>query len=324
MRISSIVGGAETFEFDALIATPESYNNAAKINDLRLACGSPVVKLVKVPFVYKPLVNHSGGVKTANGLSVKFCSTELRYSLKQNLDNPHNLSLLRKAITILLNRMFLSQLIPKDISEITNIIFSFIDDVIFEILYEWRTLLGHEKGRIVFEKWLNKFIIELENEGKIDNMYVSESDSFIGISKYLTLILIYLISLVNLIKKKKLDISHYELNRMYLLFNRLLMDGNIKEQRCEHSEFCIPYIYCHSDIENNIFFSKTSNTKYSVFKCQFGDVIRKEVLNLTLNCESNSNNIETDDCYYLTFEFVKKKLDEFFQVNETESSSFFQ
>ncbi|OLQ18011.1 Phosphopantetheine adenylyltransferase [Cryptosporidium hominis] len=284
LRISSIVAGADIFEFDALIATPESYNNAAKINDLRVACGSPVVKLVKVPFVYKPLLNHSEGVKLTNGSSVKFCSTGLRYSLKQNLDNPLNLSILRKSITSLLNKMLPSELIFNDISAITNMIFSFIDDIIFEILYGWRALLGYEKGRAVFEKWFSQLILELEKEGKIADLNLVENNSFLSISKHLTLIIIYLISTLNLIKKKKVEISHSDLKKINLLFNKLLMDGDSKVKwGCEHSEFCIPYIFCHSDVENNIFFSKANSIKYSTFEYQFGDLIGDEVLNLALN-----------------------------------------
>ncbi|OII74887.1 cytidylyltransferase [Cryptosporidium ubiquitum] len=278
LRISSIVGGADIFEFDALIATPESYNNAAKINDLRLACGSPKVKLVKVPFVYKPLIDHSGGLKTTNVIPVKFCSTELRYSLKRNLDNLFNLSLLKKAIMISLDKVLFSGFISKDISEMTNMIFSFIDDVIFEILYEWRALHGHEKGGIVFEKWLGELITELEKEGKMERLNLLENNSFIRISKYLTFILIYLISSLNLIKKRRVGISHCELNKVYFLFSRLLMDEDKEEARgCENSEFCIPYIYCHSDIEKNIFFGKASNKKYSGFKYQLGDLTKKRI-----------------------------------------------
>ncbi|KAH8582581.1 cytidylyltransferase (HIGH family) exon-1 [Cryptosporidium sp. chipmunk genotype I] len=326
LRISSIVGGADIFEFDALIATPESYNNAAKINDLRLACGSPVVKLVKVPFVYKPLVSHSeGGVKLTNGLSVKFCSTGLRHSLKQNLDNPFNLSLLRKIIALSLDKMHSSELICNDISAITNMIFSFIDDIIFEILYEWRTFLGDDKGRAVFEKWFGKLILELEKEGKTVNSDPVGNGSFISISKYLTFILIYLISSLNLIKKNKVEISHYVLNKMYSSFNKLLIDGDNKEKwDCENTEFCVPYIFCYSDVENNIFFRKAGDIKYSEFKYQFGDLIGDKVLNLALSYKSRSNNVDAYENYYLTFEFVKKRLNKFFQVNEIESRSFFQ
>lgn len=296
-----------------------------KINDLRLTCGSSLVKLVKVPFVYKPLLNYSTkGIKATNGLSVKFCSTELRYSLKQNLDNPCNLSLLRKSVTLILNKMLISEFPSKSISSIMNMIFSFIDDVIFEILYEWKILLGSEKGKIVFEKWFGKFITELEMDEVMANLDSTESGSFVNISKYLTFILIYIISSLNLIKKDKTEILTCNLNKLYLLFEQLLLDGyNKNDEGCENSDFCVPYIFCRSDIEQNIFFSKSSNLKYSSFKCQFGDIKEDKTLDFALKYRNNSNNVAYED-YYLTFEFVKKRLDEFFQVNEIESRSFFQ
>lgn len=309
-----------------MIATPESYSNAVKINDLRSVCGSSLVKLVKVPFVYKPLLNYSEkGIKVTNGQSVKFCSTELRYSLKQNLDNPCNLSLLRKSVTLMLNKMLISEFPSKSFCSIMNMIFSFVDDVIFEILYEWKIQLGSEKGKVVFERWFGEFIAELEMDEVVINPDSTENDSFANISKHLTFILIYIISSLNLIKKDKTEILLYNLNKLYVLFEQLLVDGyNKKEDGCEHSEFCVPYIFCRSEIETNIFFSKINDLKYSSFKCQFGDIKQDKALDLVLKCRNNSNDIVAHEDYYLKFEFVKKRLDEFFQANEIESKSLFQ
>ncbi|KAJ1607508.1 cytidylyltransferase exon-1 [Cryptosporidium canis] len=294
LRISSIVGGADIFEFDALIATPESYNNALKINDLRLACGSPLVKLVKVPFVYRPQLNDQiKGLKAANCLPVKFCSTELRFSLKQNLNNPCYLSILRNSVTGILNSILKSDCTPNNISAIMDMVFSCIDDIIFEILHEWQKLLGAEYGRVIFEEWFESFILELGIDGIFSNPKAT-GDLSVHVSKCFTFILIYIISSLNLIKKERTAVLFCYLNKLYLLFKQLLNDVyNEMEKGCEDSEFCIPYICCNSDIEKNIFFSKINKFKYSNFEYKFEDLKEDKALYFGLKHKYNSNNMET-------------------------------
>ncbi|KAH8741118.1 hypothetical protein FG386_001670 [Cryptosporidium ryanae] len=266
LRISSIIGGADIFEFDALIATPESLNNAKKINDKRINKGFPLVQLVEVPFVYKPQLNDIIQVKNkASESSEIITSTELRFYLKKNLDGSNNRLLLKNAI-----KEWFFQSINLDGAKsrfygLINLINSFVDDIIFEILHRWKKLHGNEKGRYIFEKWLDNFISGINSETKKYlkteiNMACTKGLESIAI------ILIYLIITLSLLKKNSIIIPLDIVDKMCVLFLETLENTQKEDdQSCGHLEYCIPYMYCYSGVEKNIFFSDSNNfdIKYS-------------------------------------------------------------
>ncbi|KAF7456441.1 Cytidylyltransferase (HIGH family) exon-1 [Cryptosporidium felis] len=310
LRISSVVGGADIFEFDALIATPESFKNAAKINDLRLASGSSIVKLVKVPFVYRPRTNILSTGKETNGRTpVKFCSTELRRHLKQNLEGPSIISLLRNAMMHILNDEFIPDC--KNLAtSFLNLICSFVDDLIFEIMHRWKTTIGIENGKRVFEDWLRDFATELELDVDSSNKGKNVNEHIEIVSRYITSILIYLMSTYIMIKKNTLKVPLNEINRMYLLFC-VVLNMNVT-QACEHQEFCIPYICCSNEIESHFFFGK-NKFEYSKFKYQYKDLLTKRTLDLEIGNEGYTDDESSIKRRYLEFGFVKKGIDECFK-----------
>ncbi|KAK6590471.1 cytidylyltransferase (HIGH family) exon [Cryptosporidium xiaoi] len=307
LRISSIIGGADIFEFDALIATPESINNAKKINDQRLNKGFPLVQLVEVPFVYKPQLSEIIQEKNkANESSEIITSTELRLYLKKNLDGSNNRLLLKNAI----NELFF-QSINLDVTKsrfvgLINLINSFVDDIIFEILHRWKKLYGNEKGRYIFEKWLYRFISDMNSEGK---KYLKAKEINKGYTKGLesiAVILIYLIVTLNLLKRNSIAIQLDVINKMCILFLETLKNTQRKDgQSCGHPEYCIPYMYCYSGVEKNIFFGNNFDLTYS--KLQYKNQSYNSCTGPNIEFDIPTNKI-VDENHFISFDFVLKSI----------------
>ncbi|KAL7067083.1 hypothetical protein ACR3K2_23990 [Cryptosporidium serpentis] len=171
LRICSVVGGADIFEFDALIATPESYNNALKINELRKNRGVPLVQLVEVPFVYTPQIKSNSEKDKPSGITKKFSSTEVRAYIK------HFISDIKKGM-IFTNTLW-RWIFPKlyDIHlesifrHILQFIESYLDDFLILLLHRWKGIYGDKKADKIFIEWLSSLISSIE-------CYNSENTTF--------------------------------------------------------------------------------------------------------------------------------------------------